>query len=358
MDNILRKPLGRLFRWNETKIHELNYLFWECTTRCNLHCRHCGSDCTDDRGEKDMPLEDFLKAVDTIPKESIGKRFTVVLTGGEPLLRKDLETAGREIRRRGMGWGMVSNGWLYDEEKHRQLMSAGMGTLTISLDGLEENHDWMRGRDGSYAKTMKAIELAAKEQRLNFDVVSCVNKRNLKQLQELHDRLASLGVRQWRIFTIIPIGRACHDAELHLSNEEFVELMEFIKHKRDHRESSMNVTYSCEGYLGRYEWEVRQNPHFCHAGINIASVLIDGTISACPNIDREAWGQGNIYRDNLWSVWNEGFKAYRDKSWARRGMCKECKKFRDCQGGGMHNWHGDCHEVINCLYNKTLTQKC
>jgi len=46
MNNLLRDNLGRLFRWNETRIHELNYLFWECTTRCNLHCRHCGSDCT------------------------------------------------------------------------------------------------------------------------------------------------------------------------------------------------------------------------------------------------------------------------------------------------------------------------
>ena len=117
----------------------------------------------------------------------------------------------------------------------------------------------------------------------------------------------------------------------------------------------MNVTFSCEGYLGRYERKVRQNPYFCHAGINIASVLIDGTICACPNIDREVFGQGNIYRDNLWEVWNNRFETFRDRSWARRGMCKDCRKFRDCLGNGMHNWHGDCQEVINCHYRKTLT---
>ena len=355
MSNVLRNNMGRLFRWNETRIHELNYLFWECTTRCNLHCRHCGSDCTAPGSSPDMPLDDFLRAFDTIPRSAIVPRFTVVLTGGEPLLRPDIEEVGRAIRQRGAGWSMVSNGWFYDEAMHRRLMAAGMGALTISLDGLEAEHDWMRGREGCYQRTLSAIAIAARERRLNFDVVTCVNQRTLPQLQQLHDLLASLGVRQWRIFTIIPIGRAKDDSELHLTNAQFVELMEFIKAKREKPESAMNVTFSCEGYLGRYEWQVRQNPFFCHAGINIASVLIDGTICACPNIDREAFGQGNIYQDNLWEVWNNRFEAFRDRSWARRGMCKDCRKFLDCLGNGMHNWHGDCQEVINCHYRKTIT---
>ena len=253
MVSLFRNQLGRLFRWNETRIHELNYLFWECTTRCNLHCRHCGSDCTAPGSCPDMPLDDFLRAFDTIPRSAIVPRFTVVLTGGEPLLRPDIEEVGRAIRQRGAGWSMVSNGWFYDEAMHRRLMAAGMGALTISLDGLEPEHDWMRGREGCYRRTLNAIAIAARERRLNFDVVTCVNQRTLPQLQQLHDLLARLGVRQWRIFTIIPIGRAKDDPELHLTNVQFVELMEFIKVKREKQESAMNVTFSCEGYLGRYE---------------------------------------------------------------------------------------------------------
>ena len=78
----LKQVLFREFKKSETKHHELNYLFWECTTRCNLNCRHCGSDCSKDSFYKDMPLDDFLKALDTI--ESPCEHFTVVLTGGEP----------------------------------------------------------------------------------------------------------------------------------------------------------------------------------------------------------------------------------------------------------------------------------
>lgn len=357
---MIRDSLFRIFRANEVKVHELNYLFWECTTRCNLRCRHCGSDCMAASEDVDMPLEDFLRALDSIPAGERPPEFTVVLTGGEPLLRPDITDVGRAIRERGVGWSMVSNGWFYDEAMHRRLMNAGMGALTISLDGLGENHDWMRGRAGSWQRTLRAISIAAKEIYINFDVVSCINRRNIGQLDAMHDCLASLGVKQWRIFTVIPIGRAKDDPQMHLSDAEFVQLMDFIRARREGAAAvkegprPMNVTFSCEGYLGRYERKVRQNPFFCRAGVTIASVLIDGRICGCPNIDRDAFSQGNIYRDSLWDVWQHRFEPFRDRRWTRRGACVGCRVWRNCHGNGMHNWHGDCSQVINCHYQKTI----
>lgn len=350
-NKVLRNLLFRLFRSNETKVHELSYLFWECTTRCNLHCRHCGSDCTAPGSFKDMPLEDFLSALDTIPRSEIHKGFTVVLTGGEPLLRPDIETAGREIRKRGFAWGAVSNGWFYDESMHRRLMASGMGALTISLDGIGETHDWMRGRPGSYTRALDAIRIAAADRRLNMDVVTCVNQRNFGQLEEIWTLLTSIGVRQWRLFTIIPIGRAADDPLMKLSDGQFRSLMEFIKAKRE-AGGVMNVTFSCEGYVGKYERKVRRTPYFCHAGINIASVLIDGRICACPNIDRDRFSQGSIYEDNLFEVWNTRFQDMRDRSWTRTGRCAGCKAYRDCLGNGLHNWHGDCSGPLVCHNSK------
>ena len=342
--------LFRLFRYNEIRVHELNYLFWECTTRCNLHCRHCGSDCTTVSGNPDMPLEDFLRALETVPVRERVPGFTVVLTGGEPLLRPDIDNVVRSIRERGVGVGMVSNGYFYDEKKHERMIEAGLGALTISLDGLEESHDWMRGRSGSYTRALKGIELAA-HSRLAFDVVTCVNQRNFHELPRIWEVLQGVGVPQWRLFTIIPIGRAASDQEMHLSNEQFLGLMEFIKERRA-VPSPMKTTFSCEGYLGPYEEVVRDTPYFCHAGVNIASVLIDGRINACPNIDRDAFTEGSIYKDRLWEVWNSGFKRYRNRNWAKVGSCRGCPVWKNCLGGGMHNWHGSCEAVLNCHYGK------
>ena len=339
----------RLFRDNEFRVHELNYLFWECTTRCNLHCRHCGSDCSMQSLEKDMPLDAFLGALDTIPEKSRNRDFTVVLTGGEPLLRPDIASVGKEIHRRGFGWSMVSNGWFYDEQMHRCLMDAGMGALTLSLDGLKESHDWMRGRPGSFERTLRAIGIMAKEPRLNADVVTCVNKRNLSELPEIYELLAGAGVSSWRLFTIIPIGRAASDPDMHLSGTGMVALMDFIAGKRKEG-GPLKVSFSCEGYLGKYEEKVRDTRFFCRAGVNIASILIDGRICACPNIDRDAFSQGNIYEDNFYEVWEKRFRPFRDRSWTKTGPCASCSSWKDCLGNGMHNWHGTPPALLQCHY--------
>ena len=337
----------RTFRRAETHLHELNYLFWECTTRCNLNCHHCGSDCRMDSTHPDMPLEDFLGALDTINKPANG--FIVALTGGEPLLRKDLEAAGMEIRKRGMRWGMVSNGHLYNRKRHISLLNAGMGALTISVDGLEESHDWLRNKSGSFARVDRAIELAVDSKRLNFDVVTCVNRRNRNELPSIYNYLHAKGVKAWRLFTIIPIGRAKENPELILADSEFKEMLDFIAERR--MRGNIDVKFSCEGYVGAYESKVRDTPFFCRAGINIGSILIDGSISACPNID-SSFIQGNIYKDNFHQIWETKFTPFRDRSWNRIGACSDCKDYAKCQGNGFHNWQGDKSTPLICHKGK------
>ncbi len=349
MANSFKNSIFRQFKKSETKKHTLNYLFWECTTRCNLNCRHCGSDCSKDAKQKDMPLEDFLKALDTI--ENPAKNFMVVLTGGEPLLRKDIEQCGRAIRERNMRWSMVTNGYLYDEKRHISLLNAGLGALTISLDGLENSHNWLRNNEKSFEKVDSAIFLAANASRLNFDIVTCVNQRNIDELEKIKEYLIKKKVKAWRLFTIVPIGRAKENPELLLTDNQFKILMNFIGQSREKEE--IDVKFSCEGYVGNYEWKVRDAGFFCRAGINIGSVLNDGSISACPNIDR-AFSQGNIYADNLNSVWQSKFEVFRNRNWTKKGKCAECKEFKNCQGNGFHNHQSNSENVLVCHFEKTL----
>ena len=75
--------------------HPLTTLFWECTLRCNLRCRHCGSDCKVTSELKDMPLEDFLPVLRSVARETDPHNVMINVTGGEPLVRQDLEKCGK-----------------------------------------------------------------------------------------------------------------------------------------------------------------------------------------------------------------------------------------------------------------------
>jgi len=350
MNRFLSTSLHRIFRENETKLHILNYLFWECTWRCNLKCLHCGSDCKSNSAFPDIPFEDFLNAIYPLkmkyPKDSI----LVAIMGGEPLLRKDLAECGKQLRENGFRWGIVTNGFAYDETMHSTLISAGMGSITISLDGLEENHNRLRNHPKSFERAVKALELVASYPRLNYDVVTCVHQKNRAELPLLKEFLISKNIKNWRIFTIAPIGRAAENPEMQLSNEETRQLMNFIAENRQ-KDRRINLYFSCESYVGEYEKKVRDSYFFCRAGINIGSVLIDGSISACPNIDRH-FVQGNIYKDNLLDVWENRFELMRNRDWCKTGICKQCKAFKQCHGGAMHLWDGKQDNIKTCIAHK------
>lgn len=155
----LALELHSRFRRNTTKIHTLNYILWESTLRCNLACRHCGSDCKKDAGVKDMPVADFIRAIEQIIPIVDPNNTMIVITGGEPLLRDDLEIAGKALYERGFPWGIVTNGLLLDQRRLHSLMDAGIRAITVSLDGLQNSHNWLRGNPKSFEKAFSAIRM-------------------------------------------------------------------------------------------------------------------------------------------------------------------------------------------------------
>jgi radical SAM enzyme (rSAM/lipoprotein system) len=354
MPNNILLGLYRLFKDNETKLHELNYLFWECTQRCNLRCLHCGSDCSSDATIPDMPFDDFLQAILPVKKMYKDNAITVAITGGEPLLRKDLVSCGKALREHGFRWGIVTNGYAYTPDIHAELLAAGMGTITLSLDGLEKTHNWLRSNKRSFEKAVKALNLIVLSKGLTYDVVTCVNRKNINELPALKNFLILKKTKAWRLFTIAPIGRAANNKDMELTPEELKQLMDFIAVSR--MEGTIDVKFSCEAYVGKYERQVRDSYFFCRAGINIASVLVDGSISACPNINRN-FVQGNIYRDNFLEVWNKRFEIMRNRKWMKRGTCINCKDYKHCNGGAMHLWDEKKDTIISCI-NKTLECLC
>lgn len=345
--NYFHRFIFQQFQKNETVLHPLNYLFWECTWRCNLSCLHCGSDCKADATHPDMPFADFLQAIQPLTKKYKKDSITVVMTGGEPLLRKDLADCGLRLRQNGFRWGIVTNGYAYNQEIHHKLLAAGMGAVTLSIDGLEETHNRLRNNSNSFQKAIHALDLIVASNRLNYDVVTCVHPANLPELNELKMLLLKHKVKAWRLFTIAPIGRASHQTDLQLNGLQLKTMMEFIQRTR--KENKIDIKFSCEAYTGSYEDKVRDGFFFCRAGINIASVLIDGSISACPNINR-SFSQGSIYQDDFLSVWENRFQIMRDRDWMKTGICTDCKEFKHCRGGAMHLRDENKNGIIHCIY--------
>lgn len=328
--------------------HPLRQLFWESTLRCNMKCRHCGSDCKVSAVHPDMPFEDFRNVLVRIKEKYDSHKIMVIVSGGEPLMRDDLLKCGRAIYDLEFPWGMVSNGRLMTPKKIDQLLASGLHSATISLDGFEDQHNWMRGVPDGFKYASQAVEILAKEPSIMFDVVTCANNRNYDSLEQFKEYLISLGLKSWRIFTVFPVGRAAHDPELQLSRERFRGLMEFIRKTR--KEGRIKVSYGCEGFLGEFEGEVRDHLYTCQAGTSIASVLIDGSISACGSI-RADYHQGNIYKDDFIDVWENRFQPYRDRSWMKKDKCGDCKWFRYCEGNGMH-LRDDDGNLILCHYER------
>lgn len=336
------------FKKNTVLLHELNSLFWECTLRCNLKCLHCGSDCSTNIDTPDMLLDDFLKALDSIEKEIPPKKIFLIFSGGEPLMRKDLEICGKAVSDRGYQWGMVTNGLALTSKRLESLLHAGIKSISISVDGLKESHNALRNHPQSYEKAIEAVKLISSIPYFTFDVITCVSELNLHELSQIKELLISLNVKYWRINTIFPVGRGAINTSLHLSNEDFRMLMDFIEATR--KEKKIHLEYSCEGFLGEYEGKVRDSFYFCRAGINIGSILVDGSISSCPNI-RHHFVQGNIYKDDFMTIWNTKFQKYRDKSWAKKGVCSHCDVFNLCEGNGMHLYN-EKEELQLCHFAK------
>jgi radical SAM protein with 4Fe4S-binding SPASM domain len=271
----------------------------------------------------------------------------VAVTGGEPLLRKDLFDVMSHASSLGFRWGMVTNGMLVDNETVDRCVAAGMKTVTVSVDGTSCTHDFIRGFHGSHHRAIGALQLFKADGR--FAVVqatTCVSDYNLHELEALCDLFKILKIDEWRLLTVNPIGRAKDDPRFQLRPNQLKQLLDFIVTKR--RLKDLRITFEEEGFLGPdYEGEVRDGLYFCPAGVSVGSVLADGSIAACPNLPRD-FVQGNVRTARFRDVWEHEYRNMRDLSWKKLGDCADCQWWAFCQGNSLHLWDIAAGKPVLC----------
>ena len=249
-------------------------------------------------------------------------------------MRDDLEQCGMELYKRGFPWGFVTNGYALTRDRYGRLLDAGLRSLTISLDGLRASHDWLRNKAGSFERAVTAIELAAATDNIVFDVATCVNRRNFGELPKIKDLLNDRGVKNWRICLPYfqreerPRTRNCRFRTGSLWT------LWTSSSTRKNRAGCGRITGAKAFSEATREWRATTISNAPQAS-RVGSVLIDGSISACPSL-RADYIQGNIYKDDFWEVWNGRFRIMRNRSWTKTGPCASCKAYRWCLGNGLH----------------------
>lgn len=321
----------------------LNYVplvaVWEVTMNCNMRCKHCGSSCEGPLPDE-LTTEEALKLCDDMA--ALGLR-RITLSGGEVFTRPDWDQLVERLTKNGVKTNVLSNGWLLDRETVKRAKKAGVTNIGISLDGLEDTHDFIR-KKGSYERIMKALDIM-KEEELSSSIVSCLHRRNLKEMPELKKALIEKGVRDWQLQTANPMGNLLQYPEWLFEPREIDDVIDFAYETM--QECKINVYLGDDvGYFSCKEAEVRKkgvkSPFYegyyegCSAGKRVMGIRCNGDIIGCLYIRDDSYIEGNVRDTALEEIWNrkDAFAWNRDLDKSKlQGFCKTCQYGSFCLGG-------------------------
>jgi radical SAM protein with 4Fe4S-binding SPASM domain len=315
---------------------------WELTLRCNLSCLHCGSRAGKPRADE-LSLAEALGLCEQL---AAMKCKHVTLGGGEPLLRRDWPLIAEKLVELGVVVGMISNGLAWTPQTAQTAKTVGLESIAFSLDGFEENHDFLRHSNGLFGKVLGCIA-SAKQAGLRVSVITTVFKRNLPQLEELRELLSGLGVDRWQVQLGTATGNMADNRELALDPEDVLDLVPRVaKMCRDGRRPRVFPGHDI-GYFGDPEENLRDPadpiPFWtgCPAGCSIIGIESNGNIKGCLSLPSAANGEdvfieGNIRDMPLRDIWTRpgAFKYNREFTTEQLGgFCKTCEYAEVCRGG-------------------------
>ena len=181
-------------------------IFWEITRSCALACRHCRAEAQPKRHPEEL---DAAQASRLIAQLAEWKPPMLILTGGDPLMRRDVLDLVREATAAGLHVGLspaATQRLLHAD--FAEIKAAGVKRMSLSLDGAtEETHDAFRGVKGTFARTMQAIQ-RAHEVGLDLQINTTLTRGNLHEYEAFKALMYELKPAMWSVFLLVPTGRA------------------------------------------------------------------------------------------------------------------------------------------------------
>ena len=339
------------------KLHPLQIIQWETTRICNYNCVHCGSPKENYSRRDELSASEMLAALEQIARDfGHQEQITLGMTGGEPLLRKDLLEVLRGARSLGYrmfgiqtnGAPLISNPDLLDE-----LVEVGVGAIGTNIDGCRESHDYFRGMPGSFDQMCELVKRLKATGKMTVTVTTVLSKHNINELEQILQVVEEVKPDKWRLAPMIPIGRGFINKDALLEPADYRRMVNFIK-EQYLGNRNVQVSLGCGDWTGfDYEGQVRPYIWKCLAGLNVLGILYDGSIAGCSNIER-SYIQGNVKTDRIKDIWDTRYQKFRDTSLRKNGDCAECDQWEFCKGGPMHNRLPD-GTMSHCVY-KIITE--
>jgi len=299
---------------------------WNTTKACNLKCAHCYRDA----GEKDANELTTQEGKDLLGEIASAGFKIVILSGGEPLLRKDIFELISYTKSLGLRAVLGSNGTLLTREIAGKLKQAGLSRAGISLDSKDNRiHDDFRKQKGAWAKTVEAMKIC-REEGLDFQVHTTVTKRNYQQILEITDFVSGLGAAAHHIFFLVPTGRGKDINDVLITAQDIQEVLKEILNKQ--KEITMELKPVCAPQFIPLSRKMGMTLRFqrgCLAGTSYCCILPNGDVHPCPYLPIRV---GNVREEKFSSIWKNSEILRKLRTLDYGGSCAVCVDKNSCGG--------------------------
>jgi heme b synthase len=319
------------------------WIAWEITRRCNLRCIHCRSSSEKEvKDHPDFPTQEALRILDDIASYV---KPVIVLSGGEPLLRKDVFDIAQYGTDKGFRMCLATNGTLVTDDICKKIKSSGIKIVSLSLDGSKESvHDNFRNQKGAFVASIRAAGLF-KKHGIEFIINSSFTKRNQEEIPKVYKLAKKLGATAWYMFMIVPTGRGEEIMNELISKEDYEEILNWhYQMEKDEKDILVRPTCAPHYYRIVLQKSKEEDTKFerrtlkfstggakgCIAGQLICLIDVDGNVLPCSYFPKPA---GNIKNQSFKAIWEDSelfqdlrnFKKY-------KGKCGSCEFIAVCGG--------------------------
>ena len=325
--------------------HRPHYVVWELTLACDQLCTHCGSRAGEARPDE-LTTEQALGVVEQLAQM---KAWEVTLIGGEAYLHPGFLDVIRALKKHGIRPSLTTGGRGITEELAKQMKEAGLHSISVSVDGLQQVHDLFRATKGSFESAINALKIL-RAAGLVTAANTNFNRLNLEQVDEVYELLKGLGISSWLLILTIPLGRGADRPEMLLQPWELLTLLPALARikERAHADGIVMMPSNTLGYFGPEESFLRspsdqESDHFrgCVAGRWSLGIEANGAVKGCPSLQTSHYVGGSLKTESLEEIWKS-----KELSFARArtvedlwGFCRTCPFAKTCLGGCTFSAH-------------------